>query len=87
MISNYCSVNLWVRKHYKLLKISFIYSTVTPGVAGSSSVRSTYISPGEVYRLANPGTIPLEINEVKSGSFLGEYDIVRFKHTYGRTQS
>jgi mannose-1-phosphate guanylyltransferase/mannose-6-phosphate isomerase len=32
---------LWVRKRCKLLKVLTIYSTVTPGVAGSSPVRST----------------------------------------------
>ena len=32
----------------------------------------------------NPGTIPLEIIEVQSGSHLGEDDIVRFEDTYGR---
>ena len=47
--------------------------------------QSTYIPLGQVHRLANPGTIPLEIIEVQSGSYLGEDDIVRFKDTYGRT--
>ncbi|WP_090043510.1 mannose-1-phosphate guanylyltransferase/mannose-6-phosphate isomerase [Limnohabitans sp. 2KL-27] len=47
--------------------------------------QSTYIPLGEVHRLANPGTIPLEIIEVQSGSYLGEDDIVRFEDTYGRT--
>jgi mannose-1-phosphate guanylyltransferase/mannose-6-phosphate isomerase len=46
--------------------------------------QSTYIPLGEVHRLANPGTIPLEIIEVQSGSYLGEDDIVRFDDTYGR---
>jgi mannose-1-phosphate guanylyltransferase/mannose-6-phosphate isomerase len=46
--------------------------------------QSTYIPVGEVHRLANPGTIPLEIIEVQSGSYLGEDDIVRFEDTYGR---
>ena len=46
--------------------------------------QSTYISLGEKHRLANPGTIPLEIIEVQSGSYLGEDDIVRFEDTYGR---
>jgi mannose-1-phosphate guanylyltransferase/mannose-6-phosphate isomerase len=46
--------------------------------------QSTYIPLGEVHRLANPGTIPLEIIEVQSGSYLGEDDIVRFEDTYGR---
>ena len=48
--------------------------------------QSTYIPLGEVHRLANPGTIPLEIIEVQSGSYLGEDDIVRFEDTYGRHQ-
>lgn len=47
--------------------------------------QSTYIPLGEVHRLANPGTIPIEIIEVQSGSYLGEDDIVRFEDHYGRT--
>ncbi len=47
--------------------------------------QSTYMPLGEVHRLSNPGTIPLEIIEVQSGSYLGEDDIVRFEDTYGRT--
>jgi mannose-1-phosphate guanylyltransferase/mannose-6-phosphate isomerase len=46
--------------------------------------QSTYIPLGEVHRLANPGSIPLEIIEVQSGSYLGEDDIVRFEDTYVR---
>ncbi len=48
--------------------------------------QSTYIPLGEVHRLANPGTIPLEIIEVQSGSYLGEDDIVRFEDHYGRSK-
>lgn len=48
--------------------------------------QSTYIPLGEVHRLANPGTIPLEIIEVQSGSYFGEDDIVRFEDTYGRAK-
>lgn len=48
--------------------------------------QSTYIPLGVVHRLANPGTIPLEIIEVQSGSYLGEDDIVRFEDNYGRSQ-
>jgi mannose-1-phosphate guanylyltransferase/mannose-6-phosphate isomerase len=47
--------------------------------------QSTYIPLGALHRLVNPGTIPLEIIEVQSGSYLGEDDIVRFEDTYGRT--
>jgi mannose-1-phosphate guanylyltransferase/mannose-6-phosphate isomerase len=46
--------------------------------------QSTYIPLGVVHRLTNPGSIPLEIIEVQSGSYLGEDDIVRFEDTYGR---
>lgn len=46
--------------------------------------QSTYIPIGETHRLANPGTIPLEIIEVQSGSYLGEDDIMRFEDQYGR---
>ncbi len=47
--------------------------------------QSTYIPLGEVHRLANPSTIPLEIIEVQSGSYLSEDDIVRLDDTYGRS--
>ena len=58
-------------------------------LCGGSSIlltenQSTYIPFGEVHRISNPGTIPLEIIEVQSGSYLGEDDIVRFEDTYGR---
>lgn len=49
--------------------------------------QSTYIPLGEVHRLANPGTIALEIIEVQSGSYLGEDDIVRYEDHYGRLQA
>ena len=47
--------------------------------------QSTFIPQGQTHRLANPGTEPLEIIEVQSGSYLGEDDIVRFEDTYGRS--
>ena len=46
---------------------------------------STYIPLGVKHRLENPGSIPLEIIEIQSGSYLGEDDIVRFEDTYGRS--
>ncbi len=46
--------------------------------------QSTYIPLGEIHRLKNPGSIPLEIIEVQSGSYLGEDDIFRIEDTYGR---
>lgn len=45
---------------------------------------STYIPVGTTHRLENPGAIPLEIIEVRSGSYLGEDDIVRLEDAYNR---
>jgi mannose-1-phosphate guanylyltransferase/mannose-6-phosphate isomerase len=47
--------------------------------------QSTFIPLGVVHRLSNPGSIPLEIIEVQSGSYMGEDDIVRFEDNYGRS--
>lgn len=52
-----------------------------------SENESTYIPIGTTHRLENPGTIPLEIIEVQSGSYLGEDDIVRFEDVYNRVSS
>ncbi len=46
--------------------------------------QSTYIPLGVKHRLENRGSIPLEMIEVQSGSYLGEDDIVRFDDRYGR---
>ncbi len=46
--------------------------------------QSTYIPVGAKHRLENPGSLPLEIIEVQSGSYLGEDDIVRFEDVYKR---
>jgi mannose-1-phosphate guanylyltransferase / mannose-6-phosphate isomerase len=46
--------------------------------------QSTFIPLGVKHRLENPGTIPLELIEVQSGSYLGEDDIVRFQDVYNR---
>ena len=41
--------------------------------------------PADVkHRLENPGTEPLEIIEVQTGSYLGEDDIERFEDRYNR---
>lgn len=49
-----------------------------------SENQSTYIPVGEIHRLSNPGSIPLEIIEVQSGAYLGEDDIIRIEDNYGR---
>lgn len=45
---------------------------------------STFIPLGTIHSLENPCSIPLELIEIQSGSYLGEDDIVRFKDEYGR---
>lgn len=52
-----------------------------------SENESTYIPLGVKHRLMNPGTIPLEIIEIQSGSYLGEDDIVRLDDVYNRSSS
>lgn len=49
-----------------------------------SENESTYIPIGQIHALKNPGTMPLQLIEVQSGSYLGEDDIVRFEDQYGR---
>ena len=46
--------------------------------------QSTYIPIGQTHRLENVGRLPLFMIEVQSGSYLGEYDIVRFEDDYKR---
>ncbi len=48
--------------------------------------QSTYIPLGVKHRLENKGSMPLEMIEVQSGSYLGEDDIVRFEDVYGRSK-
>jgi mannose-1-phosphate guanylyltransferase/mannose-6-phosphate isomerase len=43
-----------------------------------SENQSMYIPIGVKHRLENPGKIPLELIEVRSGAYLGEDDVVRF---------
>lgn len=51
-----------------------------------SEDQSTYIPLGIRHRLRNPGSIPLELVEVQTGSYLGEDDIVRYEDNYGRSK-
>jgi mannose-6-phosphate isomerase-like protein (cupin superfamily) len=46
--------------------------------------QSCDIALGQVHRLANLTTGPVEIVEVQFGDYLGEDDIVRFSDDYGR---
>ncbi len=49
-----------------------------------SENESTYIPKTEYHRLANPGKVPLEMIEVRQGSYLQEDDIERLEDDFGR---
>lgn len=46
---------------------------------------SVYVPQGAIHRLENPGSEPVEIIEVQTGSYLGEDDIQRYADNYART--
>ena len=58
--------------------------TVDDSVKTLSENESDYIPLGAVQRLENKGKILLELNEVQTGSYLGEDDIVRIEDEFGR---
>jgi mannose-1-phosphate guanylyltransferase/mannose-6-phosphate isomerase len=80
---------LSLQKHYRRSE-HWVVVRGTAEVTVGSDIRtvheneSIYIPIGTVHRLANPGTIPLELIEVQVGSYLGEDDIVRLTDQYGR---
>jgi mannose-1-phosphate guanylyltransferase/mannose-6-phosphate isomerase len=80
-----------LQKHYHRTE-HWIVVTGTAEITNGGKVltltenQSTYIPLGEVHRLSNPGSIPLEIIEVQSGSYLSEDDIVRLEDFYGRSR-
>jgi mannose-1-phosphate guanylyltransferase / mannose-6-phosphate isomerase len=49
-----------------------------------SENESTYVPIGATHRIENPGKVALHIVEVRSGTYLGEDDIVRYEDHYGR---
>jgi mannose-1-phosphate guanylyltransferase/mannose-6-phosphate isomerase len=49
-----------------------------------SENESTYVPIGATHRIENPGKVALHIVEVRSGTYLGEDDIVRYEDSYGR---
>ena len=84
--------SLSLQKHYHRAE-HWIVVTGTAEITNGDKVltltenQSTYIPLGEVHRLVNPGSIPLEIIEVQSGAYLKEDDIVRFEDHYGRIKA
>lgn len=58
--------------------------TVDASVRTLHENESVYIPIGAIYRLANPGKIPVEIIEVQTGTYLEEDDIERIEDEFGR---
>jgi mannose-1-phosphate guanylyltransferase/mannose-6-phosphate isomerase len=58
--------------------------TINDQVFTLTENQSTFISQGQMHRLANLEKTPLEIIEVQVGSYLNEDDIIRFQDEYGR---
>jgi mannose-1-phosphate guanylyltransferase len=48
--------------------------------------QSTYIPVGSAHRIENPGSIPLVLIEVQTGSYIGLDDIIRLEDLYGFEQ-
>ena len=83
--------SLSLQKHFHRAEHWVVVNGTAKITNGSSTVlltenQSTYIPLGVEHRLSNPGTAPLEIIEVQSGSYLSEDDIVRIKDDYGRSE-
>lgn len=46
--------------------------------------QSIYVPLGAQHRLENPGTLPMVLIEIQTGSYLGEDDITRYEDLYNR---
>ena len=83
--------SLSLQKHAHRTEHWVVVSGTAEVTCGDRSIRlhqnqSTSIPLGEIHRLANPTTEPLEIIEVQSGDYLGEDDIVRLDDRYDRVR-
>ena len=59
--------------------------TIDTTVRTLKANESAYIPLGSVHRLANPGSEPLVLIEVQTGTYFGEDDIIRLEDTYNRS--
>src|SRR5580693_1999188 len=80
---------LSLQKHFKRSEHWVVVRGVAEVTIGTdirtiAENESIYIPIGGVHRLANPGTLPLELIEVQVGDYLGEDDIERLTDQYGR---
>jgi mannose-6-phosphate isomerase len=58
--------------------------TVNQAVVDLTRGQAIDIPLGAKHRLANLGTLPMEIIEVQFGDYLGEDDIIRYEDIYNR---
>lgn len=74
--------------HHRAEHWIVVAGTAKVSVNGESKLltenESIYIPLGATHCLENPGKIPLDIIEVRSGAYLSEDDIVRLADRYGR---
>jgi len=80
---------LSLQKHFHRAEHWIVVRGTAEVVVGDETLlltenQSTYIPPGTLHRLVNPGRINLELIEVQSGPYLGEDDIVRIEDDFGR---
>ena len=59
--------------------------TVDEAVLLLGEGESVYVPVGAVHRMENPGSAPMVLIEVQTGSYLGEDDIIRYEDKYART--
>jgi mannose-1-phosphate guanylyltransferase/mannose-6-phosphate isomerase len=81
--------SLSLQRHAKRAEHWVVVKGIAEVTCGDKTItlhenESTYIPLGQTHRLANSGTIPVEIIEVQSGHYLGEDDIERLEDSYGR---
>jgi mannose-6-phosphate isomerase-like protein (cupin superfamily) len=58
--------------------------TVNDEVKLLTENQSVYIPLGAIHRMENPGTVPMVLIEVQTGSYIGEDDIIRYQDVYAR---
>jgi mannose-1-phosphate guanylyltransferase len=78
-----------LQKHLHRAEHWIVVKGIAKITKGDSTFRlkenqSTYISKGEIHRLENLETFPLELIEIQTGDYLGEDDIIRLKDDYQR---
>tara|TARA_Y100001956_G_scaffold5226_1_gene4708 strand:+ start:41251 stop:42672 length:1422 start_codon:yes stop_codon:yes gene_type:complete len=83
--------SLSLQKHYHRAEHWIVVSgtarvTCDEQVTVITENQSTYIPVGAAHRIENPGSIPLVMIEVQTGSYIGLDDIIRLEDLYGFEQ-